>query len=66
MNIHAPKEAVEFFGQFQFVGKIYIINNEKYIKVKLKQPMTIRKSYFYSFKLNLIGANIKELEEYGK
>ncbi len=62
MNIHAPKEAVEFFAQFNFIGKTYLINGEKYMKVKLKHRNGNRVSYFYSFSLNIIAHNIKDFD----
>lgn len=70
MNIHAPQDAREFFSQFNFVGKplYYDPNPEgegrirKFIKVKLKQPMTSRKSYFYSFEHNAIAHGFKDFD----
>lgn len=60
MNIHAPKDAAEFFGQFNFIGKIHEYEGKRYIKVKLKQPMTNRKSYFYSFEYNAIAHSFED------
>lgn len=62
MNIHQPKEASEFFAQFNFIGKVYIHNGKLFMKVKLKHKTTNRKSYFYSFERNAIAHSFDDFE----
>jgi len=62
MNAHAPAEAVEFFAWFQFVGKPYFYKGEKYLKAKLKSPMTSRRAYFYSFKYNALSLSFDDFK----
>jgi len=63
MNIHAPKEAAEFYLAFEFVGKIHTFGGKQFMKVKQKEQLSNRKQYWFSFERFAIAHDWKDFDK---
>ena len=62
MNIYVSSHMRKDFPQFNFVGKIFIYKEKRFMKAKWKEPLTNRKSYFYSFEHNAIAHSFRDFD----